>query len=160
VNHQAAHRGSTHCPHSHTALTDWPDAIGVCLGVISPNVVPANGMHHARTATIHVRVRAFTQHARRPGAVTKVCGAAQVLSPAQSAVLFLLAGDNWLVEPLHVTNLLALKHGLLQAPVERQLPPAHGGMSDAAPEPSQHSEAPAHPHELYTPSAPAQPAMQ
>lgn len=72
----------------------------------------------------------------------------------------MLAGNNWLVEPLHVTNLLAVKRGILPMPVlEAVMPDAKSEAAPEASDPSSshahsHSAAEALQHALYTPSAP------
>lgn len=53
----------------------------------------------------------------------------QVLTPAQAAVMFTLAQDE-LVEPLHITNILALNRGVIQLlPMCRR--PQEGGSGES-----------------------------
>lgn len=54
---------------------------------------------------------------------------AQVLTPAQAAVMFTLADDE-LVEPLHITNIVALNRGVIQLlPMCRR--PQEGGSGES-----------------------------
>ena len=39
--------------------------------------------------------------------------AMQVLTPAQAAIMFNLDNEAWIVEPLQISNLLALSHGII-----------------------------------------------
>lgn len=39
--------------------------------------------------------------------------AMQVLTPAQAAIMFILDNEAWIVEPLQISNLLALSRGII-----------------------------------------------
>lgn len=52
-------------------------------------------------------------HGRSTGSLADLACAVQVLTPAQAAIMFTLAEDE-LVEPLHITNIVALNRGVIQ----------------------------------------------